>query len=298
MHISTYFSSLYPDRDYWHPIPELKPPTDSTLTIMFVSSMHIYHPTPSLDPIFHAQEPRYFKELRKPLYYNSDPRARALACVDKSEVCSPDGKICWPMTSPVPDKVPSTPAYWLMKWSLENSNIYDSIKWRLGSALLAQESIAQSLSIPLPPNQWQIEAEQLFATSLARIQFDALGIATGEDRHRPGYIDVTPDEAKGRLCGLYKFKTADYTNINLLAFIGLILLAIAILILSLNASTIGLEKSLKNDESASSQTLVVGALISLAYDLFLKGVDLFLKGIVGICTGVISLYRMVYKPTN
>ena len=222
--------------------------------------MHVFHEKPSLDPIFYASEPRHIPGLRRPYYYNSDPRARALACVDKSEVCSPDGKTCWSMTSPVPDNLSSSPAYWLMKWSLENSNIYDSIKWRLGTALLAQESISQSVSIPLPHNQWQIEASQLFATSLARIQYDVWGIANGEDRQRPGYIDVTPDEAKGRLCGLYKFNTSDYTNINLVAFIGLILLAIAIFYLSLPASN-------------GSQNLIIGVLVNFIWDLILKIVE-------------------------
>ena len=60
-----------------------------------------------------------------------------------------------------------------MKWSSENSNTYDSIRWRLGTAFKAQESISQSVSRPLGPEQWQIEASQLFATSLGRILYDA-----------------------------------------------------------------------------------------------------------------------------
>lgn len=235
---STYFASLYSDRDYWHPLPELKQSNGSTLTIMFISSMHIYHEKPSLDPIFYANEPHYFEDTRKPFYYNPDSRARVLACVDKTEVCSPDGNTCWLMTSSVPPEVQTPPSYWLMRLSLTNSNIYNSIKWRMGTALLAQESISQSVSFYLPHNQWQIEASQLFATSLARIQFDAWSIAQGEDRHRPGYVDMTPDEAKGQLCGLYKFNTLDYTNINF----RLVLLAIVIFFLSLDASIFGLGK--------------------------------------------------------
>ncbi|KAL9127469.1 MAG: hypothetical protein Q9217_003669 [Psora testacea] len=281
---STYFSSLYPENDYWRPIPELKPPNDSTVTIIFVSSMHIYHAEPSFDPIFYATKPHYFNDYREPYYYNADPRARALACVDKSEVCSPDGNVCWSMASPAPNKVPSPPAYWLMKWALENSNIYDSIKWRLGTALLAQESISQSVSMPLPPDQWQLETSQLFATSLARIQYDAWGIAVGEDRQRPGYIDVTPDEAKGRLCGLYIFKTSDYTNVNLVAFIALIVLAITIFILSLQARTIGLNTRYDDKRNTSSQTLVIEVIVNFAYDLILEALK-------GIWTGARSLYR-------
>ena len=234
---------------------------------MFISSMHIYHTERSFDPIFYADEPRYFENRRDPLYYNSDPRDRVLACVDKSEVCSPDGKHCWSMTATLPEQESLPRAYWLMKWSLENSNIYDSIKWRLGTALLAQESVSQFVSLPLPSSQWQIEASQLFATSLARVQYDALGIATGEDRQRPGYKERTPDEAKGHLCGIYKFKSPDYTNINLVAFIGLNLLAIAIITLSLNASTIGLLPKSEKDEKASTRTLVIGFLVNKTVDL-------------------------------
>lgn len=239
--------------------------------------MHIFHQKPSLDPIFHGNEPRHFEDLRRTFYYNSDPRARALACIDKSEVCSPDGKTCWLMSSPVPNGVPAPSAYWLMKWSLVNSNIYDSIKWRLGRALLAQEGISQSISIPLPRNQWQIEVSQLFATSLARIQYDALGIATGEDRDRPGYVEVTPDEAKGRLCGLYKFNTSDYTNINLVAFIGLEVLAIAIFYLSLDARPNG-------EANSSSQSLKIGVLVNYIWDLILRAM-------VSIWTGIEILYQ-------
>lgn len=244
--------------------------------------MHIYHVKPSFDPIFPAKEPRYFEGFREPYYYNADPRARALACVDTSELCSPDGTTCWSMTSPLPPDIQSSPDYWLMKWSLENSNTYDSIKWRLGTALLAQESISQSVSIPLSPYQWQLEASQLFATSLARIQYDAWNIATGEDRGRPGYVEVTPDEAKGRLCRLYKFKSSDYTNINLAAFVGLPLLAITIFVLSWDASVVGLGS--ENDERGASEPLVIDVVFG-----FICHVLLALS--VGMYAGITTLFR-------
>lgn len=229
--------------------------------------MHIYHVKPSRDPIFPADEPRYIEGFREPFYYNADPRARALACVDTSELCSPDETTCWSMTSPLPPDIQSSPAYWLMKWSLENSNTYDSIKWRLGTALLAQERVSQSVSNPLSPHQWQLEADQLFATSLARIQYDAWKIATGEDRERPGYVEVTPDEARGRLCRLHKFKSSDYTNINLAAFVGLPLLAITIFILSWDASVVGL--GFKANESAAPEPLVIDVLVRFIFHVLL-----------------------------
>ncbi|CAF9939769.1 hypothetical protein IMSHALPRED_001625 [Imshaugia aleurites] len=188
------------------------------------------------------------------------------------------------MTSPLPPDIPSSPDFWLMKWSLENSNTYDSIKWRLGTALLAQESVSQSVSIPLSPHQWQLEVSQLFATSLARIQYDAWEIATGEDRGRPGYVEVTPDEAKGRLCRSYKFKSLDYTNVSLAGFVGLPLLAITIFVLSWDARVVGL--GLEKEGSAISEPLVI--------DVFVRFILYILLALaVGIYNGITILFRQM-----
>ncbi|KAG7006622.1 hypothetical protein G7Y79_00013g033940 [Physcia stellaris] len=254
--VNTYWwSSLYPESAYWTPLPELQPHNGRTLTILFVASMHIYHVMQSFDPIFPAKQPRYFPGQRNPLYYNEDSRATVLSCVDETELCSPDGKTCWNMASPVPDGVPSSPAYWLMKWSLENSDTYNSIKWRLGSALLAQEKISQSRSRPLDAHQWEVEARQLFATSLARIQYDVRKISLGLDSDLPEYAEVTPDEARGKLCGLYIYKTPEYSNINLLAFIGLIVLAIIVFFLSLNASVLEICTKHQENGNCSNETV-------------------------------------------
>ena len=189
-------------------------------------------------------------------------------------------------TSPLPQDIQSSPDYWLMKWSLENSNTYDSIKWRLGTALLAQESVSQSMSISLSPHQWQLEASQLFATSLARIQYDAWNIATGEDGERVGYVELTPDEAKGRLCRLYKFKSSDYTNINIAAFVGLPLLAVTIFILSWDARVVGWSSG--KGGSAVSEPLIIDVVVRFVCYILLTFT-------VGIFTGVTTLFRKIRR---
>ncbi|KAF1817624.1 hypothetical protein P152DRAFT_25090 [Eremomyces bilateralis CBS 781.70] len=120
----------------------------------------------------------------------------------------------------------SEPDYWFMRLSLLYSNIYDTISRRLGMALLAQRRISGYNSGPLEDNHWMSEVEMLFSTSLARIQFDAWSIASGEGHDRDGYIDGTPLEAgpPGSLCGLFKFKTRSHKNINLVWFIAAVAL--------------------------------------------------------------------------
>ncbi|OCL08785.1 hypothetical protein AOQ84DRAFT_406004 [Glonium stellatum] len=208
--------------DVYRPIPALETPDDSTLTIIFVLSTHILYNKPSNDPIFPAAEEFTKPDEREPYWINHIPIARPLACVDTTLLCSPDGKRCWSMHAPI-DDANNTTAYWFMKYALGNSNTYDSIKLRLGTALLAQQRIGQARSLPLRDGHWEDEAAHLFATSLARAQFDAWSIACGEDHERPGYKDSTPDQVKGRLCGLYKFNKDGYINIELGAFVGLLL---------------------------------------------------------------------------
>jgi hypothetical protein len=217
---------------------------------MFLSSIHILHVTPNLDQIFRATTPYYDESSSQPYYYNSDPRARPLACIDTSELCSPDGKHCWSMKS----AAPKSAAFMLTELSLASSTIYDSIKSRLATALLAQESVGQYVSGPLDPRQWEVEAAQLFATSLARIQYDAWGIATAEDRERPGYVEDSPEWARGQLCDIYKFKIGvGYTNVNIIAYICIVFAAGAVWILSWKAN----RQEGEDDEAAYGQPLVV-----------------------------------------
>jgi len=235
--VRAYATSLSPEKDYWQPIPELKPPKDSTLTIMFISALRIFYPKPNRDPIFPADHP--FGDSHDPWYWKSDPKARALACIDSNEMCTYDGGTCWPMNDRS-SGITFPPEYWFMKLSLENSNIYDSIKTRLGDALVAQRRVSQYQSRDLGDKHWMVEAEGLFQTSLARIQYDAWAIGSGEDQARvrdDGYSLDTPEEA-GNLCGIFKFRSSQYTNVLRDWFIGLMFILPGLWILSSEVSTI------------------------------------------------------------
>lgn len=109
--------------------------------------------------------------------------------------------------------------------ALRKSTTFHAIQFRLGTALVAQESVGDYESLPLDDYQWIIESEALFNTSLARIQYDALDIATGVGHEKdPGsYEPETPSWARDKLCGIYKFQLPKgYTNINVWATIGIL----------------------------------------------------------------------------
>lgn len=77
----------------------------------------------------------------------------------------------------------------------------------------------------------------MFTTSLARIQFDAWSIARAEGRNEPGYIEITPDEGRGRLCEIYKFNSIGFRNITLAGFAWLMAVPWITLFFSLEVAT-------------------------------------------------------------
>jgi hypothetical protein len=124
--------------------------------------------------------------------------------------------------------------YEFTRSALRKSTTFHAIQFRLGTALVAQESVGDYESLPLDDHQWIIESEALFNTSLARIQYDTLDIATGVGHEKdPGsYESETPSWARGKLCGIYKFQLRKgYTNINVWATIGILGLVVLLLII-------------------------------------------------------------------
>jgi hypothetical protein len=199
---------------------------------MFINPLHILYLKASADPIFVADHAFYYPDDPVPIYYKNDAMYRVLACLDTKVICLPNGGPCRPLVGgggggvdgkrghdDDPDE-DLPPEYWLLKWSLDHSDTYYSIAKRLGTALAAQDMISQYTSVPLGDRHWVLEAERLFATSLARVQFDAWSVGSGEDAPRlgeEGYRDETP-AGVGNLCGRVKFRSSGYTNVDALRF--------------------------------------------------------------------------------
>jgi len=231
------------DEPYWTPIPALTPPQNTTLTIMFINPLHILYLKPSADPIFVADKAFTYPGDPVPIYYKNDAKYRVLSCLDTQQICLGDGGPCRPLKGDerdLDDDLP--PEYWILKWSLEHSDTYYSIAKRLGTALVAQEMISQYTSVPLSDRHWVVEAERLFATSLARIQYDVWSIGSGEDRihlGEDGYRDDAPKTVRAKgLCGHVKFQSAGHTNISLLRFVLLMAVTPLFWFLNLKRTTI------------------------------------------------------------
>jgi hypothetical protein len=202
-------------RSHWQPIPELAYPNGTRLTIFFVNKLHTYFRHESADAIFPAYNQTFAPDDPNPFYVHKDPRARAVICVDETLHCTPDGATCWNFAQEegnFPDE--TSPEYYLMSYALLFSTMFDSLALRLGDALLAGQSISQYVSKALERDQWKLEMENLFNTSLARIQFDAWSISSGEGSDRDDTDRMLPEEGSSlSVCGPFKFKTAGYVNV-------------------------------------------------------------------------------------
>ncbi len=115
------------------------------------------------------------------------------------------------------------------RFALNRSTIYDAIASRGATGLNATYFIRDDTSLPLSkdPPQWIVESWQLFNTSLARAQYDALDIAFGTGSDNAMYVPAAPRWAQDRLCGIFTFQMPkDYDNIRIVYLVLIMLIPV------------------------------------------------------------------------
>jgi hypothetical protein len=101
---------------------------------MFISTCRIIYRGLSADWIFHVTDPY---PRRKDTWWNRDPRARPLTCIDWSEVCTADEE-CSPTHERHPERGSE---YEFTREALNKSTTFAAIQFQLGKALVAQDSV-------------------------------------------------------------------------------------------------------------------------------------------------------------
>jgi hypothetical protein len=154
------------------------------------------------------------------------------ACMDSTLWRNPSSSTGWqPITADpkgLPDSQRSKGALWFMLHALMNSHTYAAFSQRLAAALNAQSRIVAFKSLPLATEQWKVEAELLFKTSLARIQVEARNIARGTGANYPGYAKQNRSQ---EFCqGVYMFRAEGWQNLNFWGWFVILLLSTVIII--------------------------------------------------------------------
>jgi hypothetical protein len=166
----------YPNRsNSWFPIPELLL-TDADESIYIMSANSLNYLDVVDDPMYSAHILDQFTG-----YYRPDNFYQVLGCAEQYQICG-SGMVTnctqldsrWHVFQQLPE-MDLNPAQLAIAEQFLNisteANIFTSVFGIGSSALLARDQVfSDILSGSLPSNQWQLEAENIFAMSLARMQ--------------------------------------------------------------------------------------------------------------------------------
>jgi hypothetical protein len=151
----------------WQPLWEVNSTAGETSAILLINSLSLVYSEKREDPIFPAN-----KTFNGQWYYASNYYAQVLACIDRTTICSPDESVCGSLKYWGGLKQRDTEEYRVLSmlyFSLLFSAIGHTVTFRKANGLDATRNLVGSTSLPLAEEQWKVEVQQLFKTSLARI---------------------------------------------------------------------------------------------------------------------------------
>lgn len=233
----TDFRVVQENRGYY-PIPPLRSANGSRLTVLFVNNRNVRYAHRVDDPLFLAQH-RLEAPVSDPgaeqVWWMADPwvgSPRVLACVDEFKWRDRRFSEDWTDASSTANISPSIEAdrWQLLPLSLAVSTIWDVVGFRLANALNASsQTPPNSFFGVLEPDQWKIEARQLFEASLARAQFETRNMALGLYAGLPNYIRSNMSR---EICReTYLVDAPGYTNVFaapwLMVFLSSLLITVA-----------------------------------------------------------------------
>lgn len=212
------------------PLPEFRA-GPNPVTLIFVSSHSVYHRKGRNDPIFPAQQKAQFPpEYPGPdLFFNNSTRAGVLGCMDSYQLCKTKSGPCWNNGNAseifedhsIKKSTESQNVARLLLLALEYSSTCGAMQFRGAEALDAQKKLAHMQSLPLADQQWEVEAESLFRTSLARMQLNVFDVVRGSASNFQGYRNTLSAKDSG-LCSMVKTKGSGVKNINVCGLLAII----------------------------------------------------------------------------
>lgn len=166
----------------WQPIPQLRFP-DGDTTAIFIAQNSVMYQKPVFDPVFSANGTYTYSgdADESAVWYQPDHYFSTLACVERMDLCNPRNGVCSaPLGANNLTPLMNTSYFGfsgiqlataqrvVLAWT--NSHIYDVVSGQSGEALAANSLLTHLWSPGLPDNQWQIEVNGWFETSLANMQ--------------------------------------------------------------------------------------------------------------------------------
>lgn len=91
-------------------------------------------------------------------------------------------------------------------------------------------------SLPLDPDQWQLESRKLFNISLARMQTDLWYMARGERLDSPIFGYNMLENSSVDPCGMIKIEVDGMKNVSVIALLAMLGLVLSLWVLSMKTS--------------------------------------------------------------
>jgi hypothetical protein len=249
--LTQYFRS-FSSTGGWTPITALQV-SNADITAIFLASNGVSYINPVSDPWFSAHTSLNLSQsgiLNEA--YRADSYVSVMACTDQYQLCNPTSSpLNCTILGSVQDVLAGTQQINLTPYQLASadrliplliaSSIFSTVNDLSGSALLAADRLADLISTGLPSNQWQIELQGWFETSLAGIQADVVSWPAQPTDLGP-FGSVSAPNATGdpvskaahALCSAQRIRnTGAYQSFSTLGLIIVIVLGTTIIILSL-----------------------------------------------------------------
>ena len=185
------------------------------------------------------------------LYTPANP-VSVLSCVEQNWICNPnslDGQQCVTLVgnSHVDPLEQTAGLGFNDRQAATVTRVYDPL-WRFnviqsayylgGSGLLASALAQDNLSPGLPDDQWRLEVQNWFATSLTALQMSMVQFVTGYNPTSFNKWVTAPTQADQWMCHNQIVQRSDYASFSVLGLILILVIGSLIIALSLGLSSV------------------------------------------------------------
>ena len=167
-----------------------------------------------------------------------------MACIDQYQFCNPNNQRCTDLTSSATALhlartigMNPTQQFIMARYHihLQDASLSETLAGRGGSALRATEIAHDSISDPLPDDQWMIEVDAWFKTGLAKLQKFMVDYAAGPQNVIHGTtIQKFNDSIGQSMCRNQKIhSTGNTTNFSVLGLALVLIVCSALILINL-----------------------------------------------------------------
>jgi hypothetical protein len=203
------------------PIAEITGRDNGHTVLLFITSFNVQHHNRSDDPIFPAR-----KQINSPpsgnpdlddlknYWTNNETHSSVLGCVEYALLCRNESRSScydpWTSSPPIPNM---SDAEYITFMGLLHSGFWSTIQSRTSKELDATRKIVDvSISMPLDPHQWKVEARRIFEMQMVRARWEVLEVARGTRSSMAGFVNFLD---RKRVCQMIKFQSTGYKNLSL-----------------------------------------------------------------------------------